>query len=231
MKKVIAAVAILVLLAACSKQEKAVAAPANPNQLAGPVAETFNSGGYTYLRIGNEWAAIPETKLEQGATVTIDKQMTMEKFESKSLGRTFDRIVFGSMAGAKPAPPAMPAPAADTPAQRMQAPDAGAIQVDPPAGGRTIQQIWADKASLGGKEVVVRGKVVKSLPGIMGTNWLHLQDGTGSREAGDHDLTVTTDAAVSVGEIVTARGILAVDKDFGAGYRYGAILEKAAIAK
>ena len=77
----------------------------------------------------------------------------------------------------------------------------------------------------------MRSKVVKSLPGIMGTNWLHLQDGTGSREAGDHDLTVTTDAAVSVGEIVTARGILAVDKDFGSGYRYGAIVEKATIAK
>jgi hypothetical protein len=241
MKKAIAAIGMLVLLVACSKQEQAAAAPAvpaNPNQLAGPVAETFNGGGYTYLRIGDQWAAIPETKIEQGSNVTIDKQMTMEKFESKSLNRTFDRIVFGSLAGAAPvamppAPVPVPVPAAAdaTPAQRMQAPDAGPIQVQPPAGGKTVQQIWAEKAALGGKEVLVRGKVVKFLPGIMGTNWLHLQDGTGSREAGDHDLTVTTDATVSVGDIVTARGLLAVDKDFGSGYRYAAIVEKAAITK
>jgi len=79
------------------------------------------------------------------------------------------------------------------------------------------------------KDVVVRGKVVKFLGGIMGKNWMHLQDGTGSAEKGDNDITVTTDEKVSVGDVVTVKGTLAADKDFGAGYRYEVIIENAKV--
>jgi hypothetical protein len=222
--------------AATAKQPAASPAAAPPaqapsaNQLAGPIAETFNSGGYTYVRIGNEWAAVPETKLEKGAQVAIDAQMTLENFESKSLNRTFDRIVFGSIAGA-PAAHAAPMPPADTPEQHMQAPAIADVSVAPAPGGKTVQQVWQQKASLAGKEVVVRGKVVKSLSGIMGTNWIHLQDGTGSQATGDNDLTVTTDANVKTGQVVTIRGVLTVDKDFGMGYRYDVIVQKAQVTK
>ena len=66
----------------------------------------------------------------------------------------------------------------------------------------------------------------------MGKNWVHLQDGTGSRQDGTNDITVTTDAgAAKLGDVLTATGTLAIDKDFGAGYRYGAIVEGATLAK
>lgn len=230
------------------------AAPAasSPNQLAGKVAETFNGGGYTYLRIGEEWAAVPEAKVAIGDVVTVDVQMALEKFESKTLNRTFDRIIFGNIAspakaamtaaanapamppqqqGERKFPPAMMSAIAQTASQHMQTPAAGAVKIEPPTGGKTVEQLWSEKSSLGGKEVVVRGKVVKSLAGIMGTNWLHLQDGTGSRENGNNDITVTTDATVAVGDVVTVKGILSVEKDFGAGYKYGAIVEKAVVTK
>ena len=63
----------------------------------------------------------------------------------------------------------------------------------------------------------------------MGVNWFHLQDGSGKAEDGTNDLTVTTDAVVKVGDVVTVTGILATKKDFGAGYAYEAILEKATV--
>ena len=245
--KIAAVLAALAFAIACSPAEPTVGATTKPpaaspaaapptqapsaNQLSGPIAETFNSGGYTYVRVGNEWAAVPETKLEKGALVAIDAQMTLENFESKSLNRTFDRIVFGSIAGAQKAAHSASMPPADTPAQHMQAPALADVSVAPAPGGKTVQQVWQQKASLAGKEVVVRGKVVKSLSGIMGTNWIHLQDGTGSQATGDNDLTVTTDATVATGQVVTIRGVLTVDKDFGMGYRYDVIVQKAQVTK
>ncbi|HQQ78945.1 MAG TPA: hypothetical protein PLB01_16455 [Thermoanaerobaculia bacterium] len=113
------------------------------------------------------------------------------------------------------------------------APAEGAIKVAKAEGpdGRTVAEVWADRAALKGKPVAVRGKVVKFNAGIMGTNWIHLRDGSGSPAAKDNDLTVTTDAVVKVGDVVTASGAVTVDKDFGAGYAYAVILEGAKITK
>jgi hypothetical protein len=95
-------------------------------------------------------------------------------------------------------------------------------------GGQTVADIFAKKAELAGKPVKVRGKVVKFSGGIMGKNWIHLQDGTG--EAGSNDLTVTTQAMAKVGDTVVISGVLATDKDFGYGYAYGVIVEDAEVA-
>jgi hypothetical protein len=101
--------------------------------------------------------------------------------------------------------------------------------VEKPEGGRTIAEIYADKAELSGKEVTLRGKVVKYLPQIMGKNWLHVRDGSGDADAGTHDLTVTTDAAVQVGDTVLITGKVQPDKDFGFGYRYDVLIEDAQV--
>jgi hypothetical protein len=234
MKKLIAIFAVAIV-AACSKTQppavpKAAAATkpaaANSNQISGKVAETFNGGGYTYLRIttdrGDEWAAIPETKIAQGDPVTVDVQMMMEKFQSKALNRTFDRIAFASLAGRTP-PPA-------TAQQHMQVPEAD-VHVERAPGGKTVAEIWAEKKELSGKDVVVRGQVVKFLPEIMGTNWIHIQDGSGSKGKGDNDLSLTTNEVVKKGDIITVKGKLATDKDVGAGYFYPVIIEKATIQR
>ena len=79
---------------------------------------------------------------------------------------------------------------------------------------------------------MVRGKVVKVNNQIMDRNWIHLQDGSGSADKGTNDLTVTTAgtaAPVAVGDIVTASGVVATAKDFGAGYVYDVILEQSSI--
>ena len=97
------------------------------------------------------------------------------------------------------------------------------------AGGYQVGEIYAKGAQLAGKPVKVRGRVVKFTPNIMGTNWMHIQDGSG--QGATVDLTVTTSAIVAVGDMVVAEGVLAVDKDFGAGYLYAAIIEKAEVTK
>lgn len=99
--------------------------------------------------------------------------------------------------------------------------------IEVPSGGKNVATLYAEKSSLAGKEVVVRGKVVKFTPGVMKKNWIHLRDGTG--EEGANDLTVTTNAVVSLGDVVVARGVMNIDKDFGFGYKYEIIVEDAEV--
>jgi hypothetical protein len=97
--------------------------------------------------------------------------------------------------------------------------------------GHTVAEVWASRATLKDHAVMVRGQVVKFLPAIMGKNWLHLRDGSGSKASGDHDLTVTTADTATVGDVVLVRGTVRVDKDFGAGYSYPVIIEEAKVSR
>jgi hypothetical protein len=149
----------------------------------------------------------------------------MPGFHSDTLNRTFDQIYFVdrySVAGG-----AIPNPHAGSAAVVQATANAPTEKIAPAPGGVTVATVFADKAKLSGKPVAVRGKITKVNNGILGKNWLHLQDGTGA--AGTNDLLVTTQATAKVGDIVTARGTLALDKDFGAGYKYAVLLEDATI--
>jgi len=210
------------------------AAPAvtNANALSGKVIETLDAGGYTYVHMqtasGEEWAAVPQSSIKKGATVNIAVQMAMDHFESKTLNRKFDRVLFGTIAGEAVAA----APVSKMPPHMMSSSaDSGDINVARAEGGKSVAEVWAQKASLKDSQVVVRGKVVKFLPGIMGKNWLHLRDGSGSAKAGDNDLTVTTNEMAKTGDVITIKGPLHTDKDFGSGYSYVVIVEDASIVK
>lgn len=93
----------------------------------------------------------------------------------------------------------------------------------------TVADIFRKKADLDGKKVAVRGRVNKVSAGIMGKNWIHLRDGSGEAEKGTNDLVVTSQDLPKVGDVVTARGIVHKDKDFGSGYKYTAIVEEASV--
>jgi len=96
-------------------------------------------------------------------------------------------------------------------------------------GGRTVGELYAGRADLSGKQITLRGKVVKFSPQIMGKNWIHLQDGSGDAAAKTNDLVVTTDATAKVGDTVLVSGQIVVDKDFGFGYKYPVIIENAKV--
>ena len=212
-------------------------APQSPNVLTGKIAETMNAGGYSYVRIGDKWAAVPAANVKKGDNVTIAVQMVMENFESKTLNRKFDKIIFGAIANGGAPAPVQPASnamtsAMGTPSQHMNPKvDAGPITVEKAANGKTIAEVWDLKSIMRDQQVTIRGKVVKFLPEIMGKNWLHLRDGSGTRAKGDDDITVTTKDAVKVGDVITVTGTLRVDKDFGAGYMYPVIVEDAKVSQ
>jgi hypothetical protein len=227
----------------------------------GKVLEVQSGGGYTYLQIKGEqdavWVAIPETPVEAGQEVLVSPGMLMKSFESESLGRTFDALIFsagledpGKVAqknGIEGGTPDMSkhyeymhkveGPVDDAELERLSggskkaAVPANKISVDKAEGdnAQTVEECFADVEKLHEKTVRVRGKVVKFSPMIMGKNWLHLQDGTGDAEKKTHDLVVTTSDTTEKDAVVTVEGILHKEKDFGAGYRYDAIVEDAKI--
>lgn len=92
----------------------------------------------------------------------------------------------------------------------------------------TVAALHQDKAALAGQAVRVQGKVVKVNNGIMGRNFLHVQDGTG--DPNTNDLTVTSKQTALVGDQVTITGRVAINRDFGAGYAYPLLVEEASIA-
>lgn len=95
-------------------------------------------------------------------------------------------------------------------------------------GGKTVEEIYKEKDALANGKVVVRGKVVKVNPAIMGKNWLHVRDGSGAD--GTNDLTVTTTGNLpDVGEVVVVTGTVVLDQDFGMGYQYPVIVQDAEI--
>lgn len=211
------------------------------NSVSGEVLEVKNVDSYTYMRLktpgGETWAAVTRADIRNGAQVTIENAMVMNNFESKSLKKTFDTIVFGTIgtsgkqilsAHADHNPTATNANA-NTKVDAKA--DSAPIKVPKATGAnaRTIGELYEKSAALKDKNVEIRGKVVKYNAGIMGKNWMHLQDGSGSASNGTHDLLVTTKGQAKPGDVVTVQGVLHTDKDFGAGYSYKVIIEDATI--
>jgi len=235
--------AALSVAAACTNQPEtkaveasvesgAEAQPVAADTFAGEVVETMDAGPYTYVRVSSGtdeiWAAATHFEVKVGDQVTVPLTMEMADFHSDNLDRDFDVIYFADQIvregvpvhGMPPGHPKVtgPATASDE-----------AISVERAPGGVTVAELWADKDSLAGSAVTVRGKVVKFNPAILDTNWVHLQDGSGDPSAGTHDITVTTSDNVRVGDVVTATGTLVLDKDFGAGYSYPVLIQGAEI--
>jgi len=205
----------------------------------GTVVETMNAAGYTYVQVdsGKEkiWAAAPEFAVAVGDSVVVPEGMPMHNYHSKTLDRDFSVVYFvdsvlnaSAPAAVSVASTGMPAghPATNTAAPSPEVDLVGIAKAD---GGLSVGEIYADKANLSGKEIALRGKVVKFSPQIMGKNWLHVQDGSGDQAAGTHDLTVTTSITAKIGDTVLIHGPLTIDKDFGYGYQYDVIIEDAQV--
>jgi hypothetical protein len=231
--------------------------PTTPPKAAvtGEVMEVINVANFTYLRLktgnGDIWAAVVQTPIQQGATVTIENAIVMSNFESKALKRTFPSIIFGSLSGAAATPsaamqasPAMASSASSAPSasgsklmgmssslmpKKMET--TGDVHVKKASGkdAHTVADVITKSTDLKDKTVVVRGKVVKYNAGIMGKNWIHLRDGSGSVEKDTNDILVTSTSPANVGDIITAKGVVHLDKDFGAGYSYKVLIEDATL--
>lgn len=211
----------------------AAAAPVEVREISGEVIQTEDVPSYTYVQVdtGDEvvWAAAPSTPVEVGDRVHLGDAAPMREFYSPTLLRTFDWIYFASSLRVEGGEAGeMRDVRSFHPAERGPAP-VDTSGVEPLPGGLRVAEVLENAADLAGREVGVRGVVVKFTPGVMGRNWLHLRDGSGGPgDAGE--LTVTTEAAAEEGDTVVVRGTLRVDRDFGYGYRYDVLIEDASLA-
>lgn len=221
------------------------------DSLRGKVMETMNAGGYSYMLLkttqGQSWAAARSMAVKVGDEVEVAGMMPMRNFSSPTLKRTFEEILFVSAArvvGGSKATQAVPAaktvaspsvPAGNPPsggnddtATTATLTAAVISDVEPLPGGFTVAQLFTKASELTSKTVRFRGRVVKANRGILGKNWLHIQDGSGSN--GTNDITVTSVAGYApVGSLITVEGTLNTNRDFGAGYSYAVIVEDAQI--
>lgn len=218
--------------------------------LSGKVLETMDGGGYTYIYLKNGddkvWVAAPVMKVTVGQELTLMPGFEMKNFTSKALNRKFDKVIFSagpidsktvklSPSAIKMAHQGVPAaqtaqaPAAQPVGKSGKATPLSIVQVKKAKGPNayTIAQVYAKSKQLEKKPVVVRGKVVKVSPRILKRNWVHIQDGTGTEKKKNNNLIITTKDMPRVGDIVTARGTLYNNMDFGSGYRYGVLIEGA----
>ncbi len=190
------------------------------------VTETMDAGGYTYMKVSDGtqtyWVAVTATPVSVGQHITFTEQMWMPNFKSRALNRTFDKILFATMARASAHHPNVEA---------VKPANAPKTVMAKSPGGYAVAEVFEKRAVLKGKTVSVRGKVTKVSRGIMKRNWVHIEDGTGSAATDDLVFTAPGKVGVQAGDTVIATGTVETDKDFGYGYFYPVIIEQSSFTK
>jgi hypothetical protein len=197
------------------------------------VLEVTQTTKYTYLRVeegkSEYWMAISKQEMQPGITLYYTNPLEMKNFESKELGKTFDKVYFVQQVSDNPdfmSSPAVSGSGPNAMSQRKQ-PEVRntAIRVERLKGGISIAELYEFHPKYAGKIFEIRGEVTRFSPQIMGKNWVHIQDGT--EFAGNFDLAISTQDSVAVGNVVVFSGIVRLNRDFGSGYFYKILLEDA----
>ena len=241
----LAAVLLLAQIGCADAEQEAVtdnpvlASPVPDGAIRGAVLETMNSGGYTYVFMETDkdkrWVAGRQADVLVGDVIQTTLGMAMSDFESKSLNRTFDVVYFVDRLENLSAPalpeghPSMPMPEGHPSIDGAVEAVSTDIKVAELKPGQDIAWVYANKDAQAGQQISLRGKVVKYNDGILGWNFIHIQDGSGDATDGSNDLIVTSKTATAVGETVVLTGTIILNKDFGAGYSFPVLMEDASI--
>lgn len=194
------------------------------------VEEVMHTSVYTYLLMNEDgskaWIAIPKKDVNPGETYYYKDGIEMPDFKSKELDRTFETVYLVEGISENPTQTKSAGNAMQQKQQPAgkQAPAKGVVaKIDHADDEVTLAKLFADPDAYANKTIKVRGTVVKVNEQIMGKTWIHIQDGT--EHDGQFDLTATTAAQVKLGSVVGLKGTIALDKDFGYGYKYDIIME------
>lgn len=197
------------------------------------VLEDFiDANDYTYIKVNENgkiyWMAITKMPVKKGETYYYDGGMVMKNFKSKTLNKTFETIIFLDKIRTtiESQTKNVESPHTNSPEKRDKVKIA---KIEQPVGGTSLEQLLANKKSFSGKTILIKGKVLKVNNAIMDRNWVHIADGTGFKNT--IDLGITTLDTVKVGDVVTFKGTIALNKDFGYGYIYPVLMEKAVLIK
>ncbi|MCF6205794.1 MAG: hypothetical protein L3J47_02700 [Sulfurovum sp.] len=198
----------------------------------GKVLEKEEAMGYNYLKVDENgttrWIAIAKAPVKVGDMIGYDTKTVMKDFKSKSLGKIFKEIIFANevyLPTRSKAAGSMKAALSDKIASVAEM---GNIQDFEPKPFYTVEEVHRFRKQLNGKIVTVKAKVYKVSKQIMKRDWVHLGDGTGNEQKLTDDLVFTASHAnVKAGDEVVAKAKIVVDKDFGYGYFYKVMGEKA----
>jgi len=189
------------------------------------VLEVLPTSKYVYLRVNEKeeefWIATGKQEVKVGETYFYKNGILKTNFESKEYDRVFDKVYLVS--SIVPANHGNEASSSSMPMGDVT--DTEIPEDKEVEGSIKISELFKNKSEYEGKEIQISGKCTKLNPNIMGRNWIHLKDGSYD----DIELVITSDVAVPEGHFVTMKGIVALDKDFGAGYKYDLIIENGQI--
>lgn len=197
------------------------------------VEDVVHVKDYSYIKSADKWFAVPTTPVQKGQDYYYDKSMEMKDFYSQELNRSFESVHFIEKLSVTPEGvgkginPHAPSSAVQDHQNDNTTAVKKDINIDQPAGAISIAQLFENPEKYKDQFVTIKGEVTKYNPSIMNVNWFHVQDGTDYN--GENDLTVTTTSTVVIGNVVTFKGKVTLNKDFGAGYFYKVIVEQAEI--
>ncbi|MCC6817223.1 MAG: SH3-like domain-containing protein [Saprospiraceae bacterium] len=185
--------------------------------------EVKHTEKYTYILAQENdqefWVAVPRQEIKQNEMYLYQDPLLKTNFYSQEFNKNFDKIYLVSSIIAATQHPGSVSNEAETgnPINQNAQADPNAI---------ALKDLFSSKDKYAGKSITVSGKIVKANLNIMGRNWYHIQDNT-KADGKNLDLTITSNAQVNVGDVVNFTGIIAVQKDFGSGYKYNIIMEQA----
>ncbi|MBK7429232.1 MAG: SH3-like domain-containing protein [Saprospiraceae bacterium] len=191
--------------------------------------EILQTERYTYLNVTeagkNFWIATAKVDAVKGKPYIYRGGLMKTNFESQEFKRVFDTIYLVSSVMDEQQHPGgnidnagvehnHPLEAGASSAPHVHAADAV-----------KITDLFANMKKYEGQVITVDGEIAKVNNGIMGRNWVHLQDGS-KKDGKNLDLTLTTLANIPLGSHIAIKGKVVLNKDFGAGYKYNIILEE-----
>jgi len=198
----------------------------------GKILQVQKVMGYAYLKVDQngtkKWVAIANMPVKVGDTIGYDDRTVMNNFRSKTLGKTFDEIIFANEVYLK-----QKVPQVKSLKSALAVPDKSeTVEEAPVKAYYTVEEIHRYRKSLAGKTVSVKARVYKVSRQIMKRDWVHLGDGTGNEKALTDDIVFTAQHAdIRAGDEVIAKARIVVDKDFGYGYFYPVLGENATFTK
>lgn len=214
---------ILLISVACQRKSSKIPENLPSGMHAATVIEAKQAANYSYFMVFEDnnkfWMATSILDAKAGDVIYYTKAFEMKDFKSKELNKTFPSIMFVEDASLSPEPPKQVSPGKANPSKVND------LQISKAPGGITIGELYKNLESYSGKQVSIRGMIVKYNRNIMKKNWAHIQDGTSSDKG--YDLTVTTADSLAEGKIAIFTGTIELNKDFGYGYVYDVIMQDA----
>lgn len=198
----------------------------------GKILEIKSAMGYKYLKVDENgttlWVAIANAPVNIGDKVGYDKRTIMKQFKSKTLGETFESVIFASEVY-------LPQKVKKAKSMREMLGLGNSKNASNPHQSTLpfvekefylVEEVFMWRKSLQGKVVKVKGSIYKVSHQIMKRDWVHVGDGSGNEKRLTDDLVFTIPSTkVKEGDKVIATGTVRVDKDFGYGYFYKVILD------